>query len=78
MKKHSGSISYVGIMVALFGLMLMGAAYAANFLLTSPSSAPPSGVFGSMVDTANLVSLILLVFGSIFLAFGIYLRTMTI
>lgn len=71
MKKHSGKVIYFGIMVGLFGLLIMGAVSAATGFIMGGAYQAISG----LVQTASDLSLALVVLGALFLGMGLYMRT---
>lgn len=74
MKKYSGTVMYIGIMIAIFGLLLFGATSAATNLVTQPSSIPLGVLVKDIAQTASDFSMGLLAVGALLLALGLYMR----
>ena len=71
MKKHSGNVVCAGLLIGLFGLLVMGGVTAATSLFLQ---VPVDGVLG-IVDGASELSTVMLVLGAVLLGFGLYMRT---
>lgn len=70
MKKHSGNVVCAGLLVGLFGLLVMGAVMSATGLFFAPNDAALG-----IVQGANDFSLGVLALGALLLVFGLYMRT---
>lgn len=71
MKKHSSAFTYIGLMTALYGLLIMGAVYAAASISSSSPAAPLNSAYSSLSQSLDGVSLMLVLLGALVLAIGL-------
>jgi len=75
MKKHAGTVVYAALMIALFGLILMGAAYIVSGMVFGSSYADAPDVVKSAVTATSQTSNALLCVGGLMLFLGLFMRS---
>ncbi len=75
MKSHSGTVVYIGIMTAVFGLLIMGAASAAESLVFGAAGKPGVSFVLDAADAAGGASVAIIAIGAILLAAGLLMRS---
>ena len=68
-------VLYLGVMTALFGILIMGAVSAAYSLVWGPSYESTGAQIIGIAQTASDLSLALIILGAGFLGFGLFMRT---
>ncbi len=71
MKKHSSAFTYIGLMTALYGLLIMGAVYAAASISTATTVSPLNLAYVSLSQSLGGVSTIFVWLGVLVLAIGL-------
>ncbi len=74
MKKHSSSMTYIGLMTALYGLLLMGAVYAGSSIGTASPIITLNEFYEALVQSLEGVSSLLVFLGALFLLAAFFLR----
>ncbi len=71
MKKHSSTFTYIGIMTALYGLLIMGAVYAAASISTTSQVSPLNLAYASLSQSLSGISTLFVLLGVLVLAIGL-------
>lgn len=74
MKKHSGKFTHTGLLTAIFGVLVMGTAFAASGMAPTSTTGAFNEFYFSMLGFMNNFSLIFLMSGFAILGFGLYLK----
>ena len=69
--KKSSSLNYLGIMTALYGLLIMGAVYAASSISTTSPISPLNLVYLVLSQSLSGISALLILIGVLVLTIGL-------
>jgi|WetSurMetagenome_2_1015567.scaffolds.fasta_scaffold725994_1 hypothetical protein len=75
MKKHSGAVLYIGVMVAIFGILIMGVVNAASDLVLGSAYGSAGAQYLGIAQTVSDISLSLIIIGALFLGLGLFMRS---
>ncbi len=71
MKKHSSAFTYIGLMTALYGLLIMGAVYAAASISTTTPVSPLNLAYASLSQSLDGISTMFILLGALVLTIGL-------
>ncbi len=74
MTQKSSDLTYIGIMVGLYGLMIMGGVFAASAISPASSISPLNELYQVMAASLNGAALLLLLSGVLVLTIGLYAK----
>ncbi|MCI0504062.1 hypothetical protein L0Y65_05120 [Candidatus Micrarchaeota archaeon] len=75
MKKHSGIVLEIGILVLLFGILLMGTVGAASGMISGSPLAFAGAYASGIAQGASDISFAVILIGAAFLGLGLFMRT---
>ncbi|MFH1520401.1 MAG: hypothetical protein ABID61_02030 [Candidatus Micrarchaeota archaeon] len=75
MKKHAGHAFFWGLLISVFGLLLMGAVNIVTATFFKSSEGSFSNILSNFIKTTSDISFWSIVFGIVIIIFGIFMWT---